>query len=163
MKKVDVKITSADPKDNSAVAVHIESRRGDMWNRQESHDAVTNKDATSFQLRPGQRLVVEASPEVKPVYDREQGAAINPATQSNDSGKADAPKTGDQRPNAAQSQEQARLKKEAEAQGKTPETTSVSPTKPVTETSPKPNPNPAPLSTNASMQPAGKEGETPTR
>lgn len=95
MKKVEVKVTSDQTGDQSPVSMLVEeSRASGGWNRLDGRDGVTGGNAESFVLRPGQRLVIEPFVTPAMVYDREQGAAINPLTQKNDEGKADAPKPG---------------------------------------------------------------------
>lgn len=120
MKKVEVKVSSDDSADASPVSVHVESKlAGGGWNRVDGRDLTTNAaKSETFQLRPGQRVVVEAFPTPEMVYDRDQGAAINPNTQRNEAGKADSPTDKpDQNVQKRLEQEQARLDKTAENMG----------------------------------------------
>lgn len=89
---VTVKVTTADGKDNRAAPAFIEVDRGAGPVRESGRDIVVNKGEERFELLPGHRLVIEGFTPEAIVYDREQGAAIRPDQQKNDSGKADAPK-----------------------------------------------------------------------
>jgi hypothetical protein len=164
MKTVEVKITSSDEHDASGNSVHIESRRGDVWNRDNGKDIVTNKDGVQkFNLRAGQRLVVEAFPSVteQPVYDRAQGAAVLASAQKSGEPKADNPKPDGPTVSQTAKQEEQRLAKAAESMGLQADTSSKggSPTKPgvASDTKAKPHPNPEPFDSTQSMKPAGTE------
>lgn len=110
MKTVKVRITSDDPKQKDGASVVVEQNRGSVgWVRMDSKDMVTNGEEMTFQVKPGQRVVIEAFPQPQMVYDREQGASINPALQKNDDGRADAPKDSG-KATTAQQQEAARIK-----------------------------------------------------
>lgn len=90
IRKVVVKVTTKDGKDDGAVPTYVEVDRGAGYIRVSGRDLVANKDEASFELRPGERLVVEGFTEEAVAFDREQAAAFNPATQRNAEGKTDA-------------------------------------------------------------------------
>lgn len=79
MKTISVKVAGAEDDASSTMVMH-ERRVGTAWHRVGGRDVVTNKDkdAIDFQLRPGDRLVVEAYPNAAPeraVFDRDQATA----------------------------------------------------------------------------------------
>lgn len=92
VRKVSVKVTTRDGKDEGAVPTYIEVDRGAGHVRVSGRDIVANKDGeVNFELKPGERLVIEGYTEEAIAFDREQAAAYNPATQKNSEGKIDAP------------------------------------------------------------------------
>lgn len=91
VRKVVVKVTTKDGKDDGAVPTYVEVDRGAGHIRVSGRDLVANKEEATFELRPGERLVVEGFTEEAVAYDREQAAAFSPSTQRNAEGKTDAP------------------------------------------------------------------------
>ena len=90
MKSITVKVTTEDGKDNSATSVIVETNRGAGYLRTDGRDIVTNKDKeVTFNLRQGQRLVIEAYTPDAVVYDRTQGAAYKPSEQESIDGTLD--------------------------------------------------------------------------
>lgn len=149
-KTVEIKVTTPDGKDNSAVGVYLETKRGDTWTRQDGKDIVANKDVEKVQIKAGQRLVIDPFVTPEMVYDRAQGAAIDPSKQKNPDGKADEPA----RNTEANKQEQDRLK--AQFNRDNPGGT-------VPEANAPRGPNPEPKDTKASMAQAGGANTSPTK
>lgn len=89
VRRVTVKVTTADGKDNRVAPAFVEIDRGAGPVRESGADIVVNKGEMTFDLHPGQRLVIEGYTPEAIVYDREQAAAIRPDQQKNDEGKAD--------------------------------------------------------------------------
>ena len=93
-RQVEVKISSTDRNDTQGVGVFLESKgpAGGL-KRDEARSVTVNEGSpTTFTMRPGQRLVIEAKEtDDDLVYDREQGAAVRRSNQRNDSGRADRP------------------------------------------------------------------------
>lgn len=146
MRTVEVRITSDDKSDSGAVGVYTETKRGDIWTRTDAKDVTTNReDGGSFQLRAGQRLVVDAFPgETEVSYDAAQAAAVVDSRQRNGQGRADAPR--DDAPDVKEIGRQEQDRRRAEQ-----------------ERGASKSPNPDPLDTNRSMAGAGKEASaTPT-
>lgn len=87
MKKVTVEVTTADGKDNGATPMTVLLNRGAGDVRLEGKDYVTNKDGrVSFDLKPGQSLLIECGTEAVVAYDKDQAAAYTPHTQKDDVG-----------------------------------------------------------------------------
>lgn len=170
MKAVKLQIISDDKNDRKPASVFVETKRADSWVRRDGKDIATGDAVSTFNVRPGERVIVEIEPLPDMVYDRDQGAAINPNLQRNDDGRADSP--ADNKGNAPSKQvveqENARI---AKAQGleKVPNPAStgsgqMSP-KPgsapgtISGTNFKPNPEPE-TSPNAAVPKSGPHGET---
>lgn len=168
MKNVEVKISTADGKDATTNAIHIETKRGDAWTREELRENATNSGTVEkVQLRPGQRLVIDPFPVPEMVYDRDQGAAIDPTKQKNEGLVADKAVDNKNVPTSAAKQEADRLNQAANMGGKSKLAAANEPPPPPTKLGgiggtnapmkPPINPNPAPQNTNESMKPAGTE------
>jgi len=122
MRKVEVAISSPDRNDTSGVAVILESKGpAGALRRDEARTVAVNSGVQSFQLRPGQRLVVEAALQDEDlVYDRDQGASVRRSNQVQDPNRADRPNaqpTQDERTRLDQADQ--RRKAEAKASGMT--------------------------------------------
>lgn len=89
---VKVSVSTRDGKDNRAVPTYVEIDRGAGPIRVSGRDMIANKGEETFELRPGERLVIEGYTPDAIAFDRDQAAAFNPATQKSNEGKIDAPK-----------------------------------------------------------------------
>ena len=103
MKKLEIRVTTRDEKDESPVSVLVEEKTAaGAWNRIDGKDLTTNdQKGMTLEVRPGQRVVIEAFVTPEAVYDHTQGAAVNPTLQSNATGMADKPSTQPPRAEAA--------------------------------------------------------------
>lgn len=121
MKSVKVEVTTPDGRDTTAAGVYLEENRGSGgWHRVDGKDAVTNKGPVTLTVRPNQRIIIDAYPTPEMVYDRDQGAAVNPNTQQTDEPRADRAEAS-KGPSEVEKQEKARLDKAAkDAGGQTP-------------------------------------------
>lgn len=79
MRRISVKVFTDDGKDQGAVPCIIELDRGTGHIRVSGRDLVCNKDEVTFELAPGERLVIHGHTQEAIAYDREQMAA-RPAT-----------------------------------------------------------------------------------
>lgn len=93
MKQITVKVTSSNKDDNSATHAIIEVDRGAGHVRVDARDIITNKDEEVFNLRHGQRIVIEAYEPQDVAYDRDQGAAYKVDAQKSSDGSLDKAKT----------------------------------------------------------------------
>lgn len=145
MKTIKITVTSNDKDDKTGVSYHVEQPGvSGGWNRVDGADGVTNMGETVLNVRPGQRVVIEAYPQPEAVYDRAQGAAVNPNSQKNKFGVADEA-TRDTRLTSAQDQEKSRLAAAAEQQGR-----------PASRVSPNPDPE---TSNQAAESKSGPQGQ----
>lgn len=87
---VEVKVTTKDGKDDGAVPTVTEVDRGAGYVRVNGQDITANKEACKFELRPGERLVIEGYTPTAIAYDREQAAAYRPDSQQSAT-RVDAP------------------------------------------------------------------------
>lgn len=91
LRKVEVRVSTKDGKDQRAVPCFVEVDRGAGHVRMGGDDIICNsKDVKVFELRPGERLVIEGYTPEAIAFDREQAAAYRPDTQKGDG--LDAPK-----------------------------------------------------------------------
>lgn len=93
VRRVTVKVSTKDGQDDRAVPTFVEVDRGSGPIRMSGKDLVCNsKNEETFDLRPGERLVIEGFTQEAIAYDKEQAAAFRPDTQQNNEGKTDAAK-----------------------------------------------------------------------
>lgn len=166
MKIVEIRITNpAGKEDISPVGVYVEENRGGSagWHRLSSRDVVTNSDATKVNVLANQRIMIDPFPTPEMVYDRDQGASINPRTQLNRENRADRAEAReeDRAQSEALKQEQQRLAAAAKLQGgDVPPVGQATPPTSAQAAQPSSGPRGTPLEAQASRpgQPSGQEG-----
>lgn len=108
MRRVTVSVATKDGKDSRAVTTYVEVDRGAGMIRASGRDLVCNKEEGVFDLKPGERLVIEGFPAEEIQYDRDQSAAYRPSQQ--DSGaQADKP-TKEQEDSASKASLEAKVR-----------------------------------------------------
>lgn len=95
VRRVTIKVETQDKKDQRAVPVTTEVDRGAGQVRVGGEDVVCNGPERSFDLHPGERLVIDGFTPEAIQYDRDQAAAYSPATQKG--AQLDQPSPAEQR------------------------------------------------------------------
>src|SRR5436190_369770 len=74
VKKLEIRVTTRDEKDESPVSVLVEEKTAaGAWNRIDGKDLTTNdQKGMTLEVRPGQRVVIEAFVTPEAVYDHTQ-------------------------------------------------------------------------------------------